>query len=81
MWKYICVFSFLGASLLIVSRYSGSTLFYLGGYLFLLSYLIVTIGVITSGKKNGWSFSKNFKMVLLSFINMTLIYITYVWLS
>ena len=78
MWKLILVFSFLGGLLLILSRSFGSSLHYLSGYLYIVSYALITLLIILAGKKMEFSFSDNLKTVLSTFVGMTLLYILYI---
>jgi amino acid transporter len=75
MWKLILAFSLLGGLLLILSRSFGSSLHYLSGYLYIVSYALTTILIILTGKKMEFSFSDNLKIVLMTFVGMTLLYI------
>jgi hypothetical protein len=81
MWKLVLAFSFLGGLLLVLSRSFGSSLHYLSGYLYIISYALITLLIILAGKKMEFSFSDNLKTVLTTFVGMTLLYILYVFIK
>ena len=81
MWKLVVAFSFLGGLLLILSRSFGSSLHYLSGYLYIISYALIALLTILAGKKMEFNFSDNLKTVLITFVGMTLLYILYVFIK
>lgn len=73
-------YSLIGGILLISSRLLGSTLYYLSGYLYLLSYILIIALVFVSGKRinlnlNGFDY---LKLISGTIVGMTLIYILFV---
>ena len=82
MWYYIVLwYSLLGGLFLILSRSFGDALHYLSGYLYILSYVIVLILIIFTGKRINLGFSDNFKVIALTFVAMTVLYILFVLLK
>lgn len=81
IWSLIFYFSLIGGLFLILSRYLGDSLYYLSGYLFLFSYLIVIIFSILIANKKGINGLDCFKMCLGIFVGMTLIYIVFVLMN
>jgi hypothetical protein len=78
--KSLIIYSFIGGILLLLSRLSGKYLYYLSGYLYLLSYIsLIIISLVIAKKKGvrGWS---AFKLGISVFTGMTLIYIVFVFL-
>ncbi len=82
MWKLILYYSFLGAVLLLLSRSMDKVLYYLTGYLFLLSYMIVIALAIFTAKKKGigsglWNYTI---LIVGTLAGMTLLYSLTVWI-
>jgi hypothetical protein len=80
MFKIMLWYSLIGGILLISSRLLGSTLYYLSGYLYLLSYILIIALVFVSGKRinlnlNGFDY---LKLISGTIVGMTLIYILFV---
>jgi hypothetical protein len=83
MWKLILYYSLLGGVLLLLSRSMDTVLYYLTGYLFYFSYLIVAIlAIITAKKKGVGSGLLNYAILIVcSLVGMTLLYALTVWLA
>lgn len=75
MQRLILSFSLLGGLLLFISRSLGSALHYLSGYLYVVSYALITLLIMFVGKKMGLSFSDNLKTLLITFVVMSLLYV------
>ena len=78
MWKLILLFTAIGGLFLIFSRMYGNTLHYLGGYLFLISYLSILITILITAKSHNYSLTSTLKLIVGVFIGMTLLYIIFV---
>lgn len=80
MWKLILWYSLLGGLLLILSRIFGVRLYYMGGYLFLITYVVTVVLVIITGKRMNidFMFSDYFKLVMGVFLGMTLLYFLFI---
>ncbi len=78
--KTLILYSLLGSILLLFSRFMGKYLFFLSGYLYIFSYLIIiTIALILSRKTvvNGWG---KFKLGVSVFLGMTMFYVFFIFL-
>jgi len=78
--KSLIFYSLIGSILLLFSRFMGKYLFYLSGYLYIISYIIViSIALLLSNKIviNGWG---KLKIGISIFIGMTLLYIFFVFI-
>jgi len=76
MWKLIFYYSLIGGILLIFSRSMDTVLYYLTGYLFLLSYiLVIALTIISAKKKNISMGALNYAILIVGTIcGMTLLY-------
>jgi|GEM_PF-4015229 len=53
MWKLVLYYSFIGGVLLLLSRFMDTVFYYLTGYLFFFSYVIIIALTIITAKKQG----------------------------